>query len=501
MSVSDKVVAIDFGRKIAEGTPAEVQRNPDVIRPISERGPRYEQHARSRRPQGLLRPVAGAARHRLLAGQGRHHHAARRQRRRQDDDAARDLQHGAHRGRRFRSTGNPWPARRRRRSFGSASGTCRRAAARSRRSASTRTCASPPTRVATRRRPRATSRWSSRISRASRSAWRSRPGTLSGGEQQMLAISRALMLRPAPDAARRAVVRSGAADRAGDLPHHAAHQPGSRRCRCCSSSRTRRWRWSSPTTPTCSRPAASSCRAPRPRSAERADPQILSWLLRQRARMEQFFQQVASGLANGAIYALPGAGAGDDLRLDRSHQFRPGRDGDVQRLSCAGSSSHGATRSGSRCRSTMLFSFAVGVTIERVILRPLHNAPVLSIVVVFIGLLAIFHSLAGAIWSHTIKPFPSPFPNVTFAGSGFIGAASDRHDRGRRWSCCCALFAFFRFTPLGLAMRAAAQNPDLGAPRRRPRRLDAGARLGAGGGRRRGGWRPGGAGRLSSSPT
>jgi branched-chain amino acid transport system ATP-binding protein len=32
MSVSDKVVAIDFGRKLAEGTPAEVQKNPDVIR-------------------------------------------------------------------------------------------------------------------------------------------------------------------------------------------------------------------------------------------------------------------------------------------------------------------------------------------------------------------------------------------------------------------------------------------------------------------------------------
>ena len=105
-----------------------------------------------------------------------------------------------------------------------------------------------------------------------------------------------------------------------------------------------------------------------------------------------------------------------------------------------------------------LISFLIGVSIERIILRPLHNAPVLSIVVVFIGLLAIFHSLAGGIWGHTIKDFPSPFPKVTFAGSGYIGP----HQIGMivvTLVLLLALFAFFRFTPLGLAMRAAAQNP------------------------------------------
>ena len=32
MQVSDRVVVLDFGRKIAEGAPVEIQRNPDVIR-------------------------------------------------------------------------------------------------------------------------------------------------------------------------------------------------------------------------------------------------------------------------------------------------------------------------------------------------------------------------------------------------------------------------------------------------------------------------------------
>ena len=41
--------------------------------------------------------------------------------------------------------------------------------------------------------------------------------------------------------------------------------------------------------------------------------------------------------------------------------------------------------------------------------KPIHHAPVLSHIVVFIALLAILNSGAGFIWDYQIKTFPSPF--------------------------------------------------------------------------------------------
>ncbi|MGQ3355804.1 MAG: branched-chain amino acid ABC transporter permease [Phreatobacter sp.] len=173
--------------------------------------------------------------------------------------------------------------------------------------------------------------------------------------------------------------------------------------------------------------------------------------------MEQLIQQIASGLASGAIYALVALALVMIFTATDHLNFAQGEMAMFSTYICWQLIQWGFPF-WPALGFTILFSFLLGVAIERVILRPLHNASVLSIVVVFIGLLAIFHSLAGGIWSHTIKNFPSPFPNVTFAGSGYIGS----HQIGMivvSLLMLFALFAFFRFTPLGLAMRAAAQNP------------------------------------------
>src|SRR5207244_10654714 len=105
---------------------------------------------------------------------------------------------------------------------------------------------------------------------------------------------------------------------------------------------------------------------------------------------------------------------------------------------------------------TVAVAFVFGVLIERVVIRPVENAPVLAVVVVFIALLVILNSIAGWIFTYTIKSFPSPFPaalGIRYMSPHQIGALLVT------LMVLALLYVFFRFTPLGLAMRAAAQNP------------------------------------------
>src|SRR2546430_10260977 len=108
---------------------------------------------------------------------------------------------------------------------------------------------------------------------------------------------------------------------------------------------------------------------------------------------------------------------------------------------------------------TLAISFVAGVLIDRVLFRPIHDAPILSHIVVFIALFGILNSLAGFIWDFNVKNFPTPFGSRPLLGSGLISS----HDAGMIGVTILLLvflYVFFRHTRIGLAMRAAAASPE-----------------------------------------
>ncbi len=104
-------------------------------------------------------------------------------------------------------------------------------------------------------------------------------------------------------------------------------------------------------------------------------------------------------------------------------------------------------------------SFVAGILIERIIVKPVESAPIFNQIIVFIGLLMIFNNLAGWFWEHTTKSLPSLFPE----DMGFSSTLISSHNLGVivfTLALLLVVFMFFKFTKVGLAMKAAAADPD-----------------------------------------
>jgi branched-chain amino acid transport system permease protein len=173
--------------------------------------------------------------------------------------------------------------------------------------------------------------------------------------------------------------------------------------------------------------------------------------------MHELLQQIFSGLAAGAIYASVALAL---VMIYRATDLVNFAQGEMAMFSTyiAWSLVTVGLPFWAAFLITLVASFLGGMAIERIIIRPVENSPILVIVIVFIALLVIFNSVAGWIFSYTIKPFPSPFPAQPMFGNTYVSS----HELGSTAITLVVLlllFVFFRFTPLGLAMRAAAQNP------------------------------------------
>jgi branched-chain amino acid transport system permease protein len=172
-----------------------------------------------------------------------------------------------------------------------------------------------------------------------------------------------------------------------------------------------------------------------------------------------FAQQVTSGLAAGAIYASLALALVLIYQTTNVVNFAQGEMATFTTY-IAWTLMHRGVPYWPAFVLTLLIAFSGGVAVERVLIRPLEHRPELVIVIFTIGMLTALNGLTGWIWGPEVKLFDSPFPNR----SVILGdVAISIRDIGT--FCVClgtvvVLWLFFRFTTLGLAMRAVAFNPD-----------------------------------------
>ena len=174
--------------------------------------------------------------------------------------------------------------------------------------------------------------------------------------------------------------------------------------------------------------------------------------------MDAFLHQVLAGLATGGIYASLALALVMIYQATHLVNFAQGEMA-MFTTYIAWSLVNAGVPYWAAFLITVALAFVLGVVIERVVIRPVENAPVLALVVVFIALLVILNSIAGWIYTYTIKAFPSPFPKEPLFGIRYM-SPHELGSIGVTLVVLAALYVFFRFTPLGLAMRAAAQNPQ-----------------------------------------
>ena len=107
---------------------------------------------------------------------------------------------------------------------------------------------------------------------------------------------------------------------------------------------------------------------------------------------------------------------------------------------------------------TLVAAVVLGVLVERLILRPLIGEPIISVIMVTIGLGVILKGLIYMVWTPTFRNFPEIFPPEPLDLSFAIVPS------GLWWGFVLAVIgtliflAIFKFSRTGVAMRAVASD-------------------------------------------
>jgi branched-chain amino acid transport system permease protein len=172
--------------------------------------------------------------------------------------------------------------------------------------------------------------------------------------------------------------------------------------------------------------------------------------------MEFFLQLTINGLVVGGIYALVALGFVIIYKSSGILNFAQGEFLMLGAYICVAIMTASRVPFAAAFVVTLLFSVALGLLLERAVLRPLLGQPIISVIMVTLGLSSVLKGVVQAIWGTDTRPFPAVFPNEPV----LLGPLPV--SQGYLWSLGCValllviLTLFFRYTRLGLAMRATA---------------------------------------------
>jgi branched-chain amino acid transport system permease protein len=176
--------------------------------------------------------------------------------------------------------------------------------------------------------------------------------------------------------------------------------------------------------------------------------------------MADFLQQVVSGLASGGIYASLALAL---VLIHRATGIINFAQGEMAMFTTyilwALTSEHGWSYWPAFV-VTLVAAFVGGLGIHRVLIRPVEGGSVLTIVIITIGLLLLLNGAATWIWSGEVRAVESPFGSRTIDVGGVAISVQDLGTIAVTIGTVLVLWLFFRFTKVGLALRASAINPE-----------------------------------------
>ena len=110
---------------------------------------------------------------------------------------------------------------------------------------------------------------------------------------------------------------------------------------------------------------------------------------------------------------------------------------------------------------TMAFSVVLGLLVERLMLRPLIGEPIITVIMVTIGLATVLKSIVTLFWGTQIRVFPQIFSQEPLRFQGIVVSEVYLWTFGFALLFMAVFGAFFKYSRAGIAMRATADDQQV----------------------------------------